>query len=630
MYQSPVAAIAEMVSNSWDAEAEAVRISLPTELNADSEIIVSDNGNGMTFNECEQRYLKVGWYRRETGDGQKSGEKQRPVLGRKGIGKFAGFGIADIISIDTISKETGERTKFHLDINQLRTHEYVAEGGDIDVDSFEPKDEKRAAENHGTTIRLTGLKLKRRLSIDSFKVSMARRFLLMQRVEDFSILVNDDPLPNGEQIEKIEYIFPRDYKPEQKPENLNIIDGWGVEKLSANREIKWKINFYREPIDEEELTGIAIFSRGKLAQKPFFFNLSGGLSGQHGQEYMSGKVEADYIDDLPEDIIATERQRINWEHEQTLPLENWGQQRVRQLLGIWRDRRGEERRRRIEEKVLTFSSRLDKLPPHEKRTVNKAITHLASIPALSEEQFQELGASVLTAWEQGRLRALIDEIAEREVVDTEWLLSTLAEADVLIALNVAEAVRTKLEAINGLRRLINKRELENSVRDFIAEKPYLLDSKWETFKKEISVRRFMEEAAQEAGLKDEEDDGQRKRIDLALRSGEHLLIVEFMRPGLRADWDHLSRCRRYIHLIREKIEPQTALGIKKITGLIVADYLDDDAGVRRELSELVKTDIYAYDWESLLDAAEKRWSEFLDILGQRAPQDERLDSIQKH
>jgi hypothetical protein len=49
---------------------------------------------------------------------------------------------------------------------------------------------------------------------------------------------------------------------------------------------------------------------GKLAQIPFFFNLEGGLHGQHGQAYLAGVVEADYLDDLPVDIIATERQRV--------------------------------------------------------------------------------------------------------------------------------------------------------------------------------------------------------------------------------------------------------------------------------------------------------------------------------
>jgi hypothetical protein len=344
---------------------------------------------------------------------------------------------------------------------------------------------------------------------------------------------------------------------------------------------------------------------------------------------MSGQVQADYIDLLEEDIIATERQRINWEHKEAIPLETWGQKRVKALLRIWHDRRGEKRRREIETKVAGFSRRLEKLPSHERRTVKRALTKLGGISTLTDSQFEDLSLALLQAWEQGRLRALIDDLSQQKHVTTESLLSLLAEADVLVALNVAEAVKTKLEAIRGLRKLVEAGELENAVRDYIADKPYLLHPKWETFKKETSLKWLLDSAAQEAGLESgEANDYEKKRIDLALRSNEHLLVVEFMRPSKTADYDHLSRCRAYIHLVRDKVESETALGIEKVTGLIVADRLDRKPQVRREVDELKKMDIHAYSWESLLQESEGTWKDFLEIVGQRAPQDERLRSLQ--
>jgi hypothetical protein len=38
----------------------------------------------------------------------------------------------------------------------------------------------------------------------------------------------------------------------------------------------------------------------KLAQVPFFFQLSGGLAGQHGQQYMTSRVKAVYLDHAPQ------------------------------------------------------------------------------------------------------------------------------------------------------------------------------------------------------------------------------------------------------------------------------------------------------------------------------------------
>jgi len=629
MYQSPVAAVAELIANAWDADAENVQIELPEGLTEDTELVIKDDGLGMTFDECQERYLNVGWCRRGDDPGEASPEKGRPVLGRKGIGKFAGFGISEVMRIETISKKTGEKTVFELDINELRSDEYiVSEGGEISVIEYLPPDGKRRKE-HGTAVSLRRLKMRKRPSPKQFAESMARRFLLHQRSQDFHILVNGEPLPEEDDLGGIEFVFPKDYGEAEQPEGLRMENGWGIETLSSGREIRWRVFFYKEPIVEEELRGIAVFSRGKIAQKPFFFNLAGGLGGQHGQEYLSGQVEADYIDSLDEDIIATERQRINWQHAETVPLEQWGQDRIKTLLQLWRDRRGEKRRLEIEEKVAAFSARLERLPSHERRTVKRALTKLGGIPALSDAQFQSLGEAILQSWEQGRLHELIDELATRDNVTTDWLLSLLAEADVLVALNLAEAVRTKIEAIRGLKALVEKGELENTVRDYIAEKPYLLHPQWETFRKETSVRRIMQDAAWESGLEEEVDSGQRKRIDLALRSNDHLLIVEFMRPGKRADWDHLSRCRRYVLLIREKIEAETALGIRRVTGLIVADRLESDPSVRREVQELEKSDIYAYSWPSLLEQSERIWREFLEIVGSRSPSDHRLRALQE-
>ncbi len=64
--------------------------------------------------------------------------KKRPVLGRKGIGKFAGFGISDVIRVETTSGKTGERTIFELDINTLRSDEYaISTGKEITVRNSE-------------------------------------------------------------------------------------------------------------------------------------------------------------------------------------------------------------------------------------------------------------------------------------------------------------------------------------------------------------------------------------------------------------------------------------------------------------------------------------------------------------
>ena len=97
-----------------------------------------------------------------------------------------------------------------------------------------------------------------------------------------------------------------------------------------------------------------------------------------------------------------------------------------------------------------------------------------------------------------------------------------------------------------------------------------------------------------------------------------------MRPGATADYEHLSRVRRYIHIVRDKVEALTALKINHVTGLFVADHLADRPDVSREVKDLRKTDIFASDWRTLLEESSRNWREFLAIVGERAPEDQRL------
>ena len=247
---------------------------------------------------------------------------------------------------------------------------------------------------------------------------------------------------------------------------------------------------------------------------------------------------------------------------------------------------------------------------------------MAQIETLSQDQFEELGDAMVVAWEQGRLRDLINDISDVEDLDADQLVDILTEAEVLTALNMAEAVKTKLQAVGGLKQRIEKRELENAVRDYISKHPWIVSPKWETFSVETGVRTLMQRAAQESGVANDEDFN--GRIDLSLSSGEHLLILEFMRPGLTLDWDHVSRFERYVRTISEHVAANTGGPFNKVTGYVVADNLHRPAGLTARLQALAHEDMFALDWPTLLEEAAAQWEEFLDILAGRDPQDERL------
>ena len=624
MYQSPVAAIAELVANAWDADADRVTITLPQSITETSEIIIGDDGIGMTFDECQQRFLNVGRSRRGNMGSERSPFKRRRILGRKGIGKFAGFGIAQVIRVETVSQENGEKTIFEMDINKIRSDDYVnVHGTDIDVLAYEGPDSDRC-QQHGTTVRLKQLALQRTRTPEVFARSMARRFLLHQFTAGFLILVNNKPLPEADDLFPVQFRFPSEYRANELPDGLCISDEWGIEPV-GDHQINWRVRFYEDPIGDDELRGISVFAGGKMVQAPFFFNLSGSLPGQHGQQYISGQIQADFLDEQDDDLSAPERQRVNWDHPAATELEEWGRRRLRQLLGIWRDRRGEKRQQQLKERLSVFSNRLARLPNHERQTVSTAVRRIAQIETLSQEQFEELGDAMVVSWEQGRLRALIHDISNAEDLTADQLVEILAEAEVLTALNMAEAVKTKLQTVGGLKQRIENRELENAVRDYISQHPWIVSPKWETFAAESRVTTLKRLAADEAGIDD--DDDFKGRVDLSLSSGEHLLMLEFMRPGLSLDWDHVNRFERYVRTMSASIAANTGGQFNKVTGYIVADKLHISQGLTGRLQALARDDMFALDWPTLLAQAAAQWKDFLDILASRDPQDERLRTL---
>ena len=224
MYQSPVSAIAELISNAWDADAENVIITYPAEniASPNAEIVIKDDGIGMSFEELQDKYLNIGYNRR--GSNMESlTAKGRRIMGRKGLGKFSGFGIATLIEIESISKVTGEKFIFKMDLDEFRKQE-TDTGFDFTakqwpLESYEQPDLTKM-EEHGTTIRLKNLTLSKNIRSD-FAQSIARRFVLHTQNDNFNIIINEIPVPSDDTFNLLKYDYPKDYNDEEI-QNLNI------------------------------------------------------------------------------------------------------------------------------------------------------------------------------------------------------------------------------------------------------------------------------------------------------------------------------------------------------------------------------------------------------------------------
>lgn len=100
LYRSFMTVLGEAISNSWDADANNVYITI----DRDSKIlIVRDDGDGMNENDFQNKFLKIGYSKRK--DNKTHTNSNRPFIGRKGIGKLALLSCAQKITV--LSKAEG-------------------------------------------------------------------------------------------------------------------------------------------------------------------------------------------------------------------------------------------------------------------------------------------------------------------------------------------------------------------------------------------------------------------------------------------------------------------------------------------------------------------------------------------
>ena len=375
---------------------------------------------------------------------------------------------------------------------------------------------------------------------------------------------------------------------------------------------------------DADLQGIAVFANGRLAQKPFLFNLAWAARGQHGRPHMFGQVVADYVDQIDTDVISAERQRIDWEAGETQSLLEWGQRRAGEILRLWGELKAEKEAGEIEGRMSRLEGRLARLGQREQDAARFVLKKLAAAAPVRDDELEDAAGAILASLEGGRLRGPRRDTAGMDGLSEADLLDMLAEANAVAALNLAEAARARAAALAHLEDRVERRAPEREVRDCVAGNPWMISPEWEYYKKEPRVSRIACEAAAAAGLTDEEYRG---RVDLLLSNGEHLLVLEFMRPGLVLDEDHLSRWAVYVSHIRAAVKGLAAAPFTSVSGLIVADRIVSKPHMGEIAEMYARSDIRPIDWRGMIRNARAGHEEILRTLGGRAPGDERLQSV---
>ena len=145
----PHVALAELIKNSYDADASEVTIEFASE---QDRIEVRDDGHGMNLDEFRDFWMRIGTPHKSRKES--SNYLGRPLTGSKGVGRLAVQLLAERLTLRTVPRENGQEW---IEATVDWTEAVKAEELTKAQVSYEQRSDSRPFE-HGTSIILTALK----------------------------------------------------------------------------------------------------------------------------------------------------------------------------------------------------------------------------------------------------------------------------------------------------------------------------------------------------------------------------------------------------------------------------------------------------------------------------------------
>ncbi len=347
LYSTLPPIISELIANGYDAGADKIYIDFNDSNSKNKTITIRDNGGGMSYDQINDNYLFVGRKRRENKETHDPIFK-RPVMGKKGIGKLSFFGITDLAEITTI--QSGQKITFEMDRKEIRRAKKY----------FPKKEIKSTKEENGTIVKLNKIKRGASFNFLGLKNNIANYFIFDRNFHVFA-KYNDgryEEITNNTRFQQ-----------------LSIQFGWKFpdKKYPYKKKIRGMIFTTLKPITKK-LRGVALLSRKKLVNLPELFPID---SSSYFYEYLTGYLEIDFIDDLSDDVISTDRKTLNWGNPKLSDFEKWLEGTIRKMEQDWRRLWKEAKIKsikanpQIKEKEETIRTN------KEKKKFNKSIDSLA-------------------------------------------------------------------------------------------------------------------------------------------------------------------------------------------------------------------------------------------------------------
>lgn len=672
LYDRVALVISELISNAYDADAPTVTVEAPAGQflatrkatgieDRGFSIKVVDTGFGMNPKQLRDFYLVVGSDRRLDSRGATSAGG-RPVMGRKGVGKLAPFGICK--TIEVISSGVDDTGKAPADKPFYTSHivlEYDAITSDeeTDHDIKAGDQDKTYSATSGTSIILRDFLTRKVPSLDDLAQEVSQRFGNLLDVGDFSVtLVDNDASPPithlvspldlpGMPDTRINFQgpLPTLARLDQGTYKASHESGQAV-SLSAGFEFEGKfypvtgwIGYSKEPVKQEIAAGIRIYCRKKFAAQTLAFDTPSGFTGEFQvKAYLIGELHCDWLDE-EEDLIHTDRQNIQWSSDIGSAFRDWGRTIVKEIAKNAR-RPAAETTLELFKKTVDLNDELSRRFPSKeqdgiKRRAKDVIETLARKMAPVDAKDRDAAMEVVSlgtafAPHMELSDALSRAASSADALTIGTVASILSSAKLAEAMTLGTIAEKRLKIIEQFKELVHAKpsSSELELQKLIEQAPWLIRPEWTPISENKGLKKVKDSLERFLTSKTGQDvtlstiSNPTKRPDFVLIGSEGpLRLVEIKKPLHDFDKADFDRFWPYVDALDEFFaDKANASALSIVQGYeitLVADGIKLPSFLNGSLDSLKNAKKLVHvRWDVLIDHTKSVHEDFLSALEQ--------------
>ena len=633
MYDRVSAVLAELIANAYDADATQVNITLPfgqflaqkvgeEVQDRGYEIVIEDNGSGMTAQEVNQHYLNVG-YNRRAKRGEETPKYGRRVMGRKGIGKLAPFGICHEVEIITAGGSWTDCgyavSNLILDLDEILADN---DGNEVNVSPYHPNPGTKDgtfADSTGTKLILRRFDRRRVPSRAELDRQLAARFGLRQ--SNWNVWLEDstgeeEPIELGSL--KIDVMLGTRIEVDDRPVK---VDG-------RDLPVKGWIAYAKDPYKDEVMAGVRIYARGKIVAQTRDFDIKTGFTGEFKmRSYLTGEIYAEWLDE-DEDFIRTDRQDIIWNSDLGTPLREWGRDLLKELAAKAEASTGQ----RAWDLFLENShleGRLEVAHPKDRAIRDSVLRAARSLATRADRDSLKdpahIDRVVRLAYALGphsTLLSALDEVATLEDGATDMILDLFEKARLVEIYSLGQVAQERVEAVGQLKRLISNPSTEESELQKLLERaPWIIYPDWTplSFNQSLASTRINFENWYFANYGKEIStsavENPRKQPDFVLLNHlGRLEIFEIKRPQYKLTNEEFERAFLYLDALTKFVNDTSE--VRSQFPAVKLTFVCDDLNLYPQHVRLIETDsnVNRRTWHDLLQTTIRSHEDFLQVV----------------